>query len=469
LAWYLSQSVYAIQDDAPNNRRLYRTDVSLCASGYNAYGEAYAANGDVSIDGQDLPAWTGPLAVELNNACTLIARRDAWVYGDDNGWHDTVGASSWFNGGGGYAPGYISTSATTGGFQYDRKAKQITTGPSVSRSSNGQTLYYSSTDPGANNGGPARDYDWNYYYPGIGWTDLANTDEPNGSFGVDAHKTYYVRVLAYNTAGDNGWSPSSVASYGIPNKPTGLVATKSTTIAGRIGLYWSAPSYVGAGIQRYHIYRDNVFWTSWESGTPPTSTNQLYDDNKTRGTTYTYTVYANNSTGWSPISDPASAVAPGVPNAPGVPTVYSKIGRNVTIAADKTSVGYGNDINSSTGWRLQLSTDNGVTWKGWNNTTKAFVTNGYNFLDSNGKCEFNLLTPALTYKWRAYAINSIVDNGATPEYATMADGIFVSSGGKRWNGSQWKPTEIAKRWNGSGWTDITIAKRWNGSAWVDLT
>jgi hypothetical protein len=52
---------------------------------------------------------------------------------------------------------------------------------------------------------------------------------------------------------------------------------------------------------------------------------------------------------------------------------------------------------------------------------------------------------------------------------TSTASVFVSGGGKRWNGSAWVATATAKRWNGSAWADLTIAKRWNGTAWVDLS
>lgn len=120
MAWYLTQSVYAIADDPGNNRRLYRTDVYLNASGYMAYSGYGGANGGGSVDGQGF-SWGGPSAASLNNSSVVINTSDFWIYGDANGYHGDVGASSWFNGGGGYAPGYITASASTSGFNYDRK------------------------------------------------------------------------------------------------------------------------------------------------------------------------------------------------------------------------------------------------------------------------------------------------------------------------------------------------------------
>ena len=316
--------------------------------------------------------------------------------------------------------------------------------PSVSRSSNGATLY------AATGGGSGRITYYNVALYGVtGWNANGTT------FNVDPYTTYSVGSLAGNE--DNSIAGGTTTSYGICNAPTGTYANKSTSVAGRIDAgITTAPTYVGAGVSSYKIFRDGTLIQN-------TSSASVADTGLTRGQTYTYTVKAVNSTGDGAVSVSASAMAPGVPSAPGVPTVSSKIGRNVTVNSTRGSTDYGNAISE---YRIQLSTDNGSTWSGWDNTTKAFTANGtYNILDSSGNFAYTLLSPALTYKWRVYAVNSI----GTGDVAVSASGLFVSSGGKRWDGTQYKPTEIARRYTGSAWTDITIAKRYNGSTWVDLT
>ena len=86
-------------------------------------------------------------------------------------------------------------------------------------------------------------------------------------------------------------------------------------------------------------------------------------------------------------------------------------------------------------------------------------------MDGSGNFTYQLLSPALTYKWRTYAINSI----GSGDYATIATGTFVGAGGKRWDGTAWQPTTTSKRYDGASWVDFTIAKRFNGTSWVDLT
>jgi hypothetical protein len=101
-------------------------------------------------------------------------------------------------------------------------------------------------------------------------------------------------------------------------------------------------------------------------------------------------------------------------------------------------------------YSLSYSTDGGSSWTSAVSTTALSYT-------------FASLPGGLTYQFRVLANNSA---GASP-YATVS--AFVSSGGRRWNGSAFSPTTIAKRWTGSANVDLTIAKKWLGSAWGDLS
>lgn len=319
--------------------------------------------------------------------------------------------------------------------------------PSVSRSSNGTSLY-AATSGGSSN----RVTYYNVALNGVtGWNANGTT------FTVDAHTTYNVIALAGNEDASSGASGTTV-SYGIPTAPRTPSATRSTSVGGRIDLSWTDPLYVGAGLTKYQVYRGATLIR--DSGTTTT----LNDTGLTRGTTYNYTIYGVNSTGTGVVSSTISAIAPGVPSAPGTPTVSSKIGRTITINSTRNSSDYGNAISE---YRIQLSTDNGATWKGWDNTAKTFTAdNTYNVLDASGNFTYQLLSPALTYRWRTYAVNSI----GTGDYATTSSpGVFVGAGGKRWDGTAWQPTTTSKRYDGANWVDFTIAKRFDGTSWVDLT
>ena len=403
----------------------------------------------------------GTFAYDFRNYSSLrIYGTTTGAIGHDINGAGSINVSASFSGPGPLTGG--SAGGPMGLTDFNRSALQASP-PSVSRSSNGQTLFYSAIDPGALNNGPQRDFAWQYRTESGSFVDLPATAEASGSSvnvgSAGQHTTYRVRVLAYNSdnPGNSGWSGESVASHGIPNTPSNPSATRSTSVGGRVDLSWGSPSYVGGGVTKYQVYRNGTLVR--DSGTGTT----FADTGLVKGTTYNYTINAVNSTGAGTSTTTVSAMAPGVPSPPGIPTVTNKVGRNLTINSARTSLNYGNNI---TEYRIQLSTDDGATWKGWDNSTKTFTANGtHNTLDSSGNITYELLAPALTYKWRTYAVNSIGDG----ELATTPTGVFVSSGGKRWTGTEWSPTEVAKRWDGTQWLDLTIAKRWDGSSWVDLT
>jgi hypothetical protein len=323
--------------------------------------------------------------------------------------------------------------------------------PSVTtstRSSNGTTLRV------IGGGGSGR---ITYYNVAL---DRGTSWNPNDtSFTVNANETYYSRVLAGNE--DASTEGTRVISYGIPTTPTSLSATRSTTTSGSIGISWAAPSYTGAGITSYRLYRDSVAIST-------SNVTSFSDTTGTPGQTYTYRVTAVNSTGEGNSSGNVTAMAPGSPSAPVSITMSQKIGRTLTITYGNSALNYGNSI---TEYRMQLSTDAGDTWKGWDNTSKSFTANNtYNTVTAN-TFTYQLLTPALTYLWRVYAINSIVTAGATPNYRTTSVATFVPSGGKRLVGETWTPTATSKRYNSitSAWIDITTAKRYLDGNWVELS
>ncbi len=73
-----------------------------------------------------------------------------------------------------------------------------------------------------------------------------------------------------------------------PSVPTNLSAD---TTAGNVKLTWAASTDTASGVKTYHVYRDGV-----EIGTPPTTTT-ITDPNVTAGTTYKYTVAAEDNAG----------------------------------------------------------------------------------------------------------------------------------------------------------------------------
>jgi hypothetical protein len=176
-----------------------------------------------------------------------------------------------------------------------------------------------------------------------------------------------------------------------------------------------------------------------------------------------YTMYGRSGNEDNVSSVAVLGTSAGVPNAPSSIS-YSNVGRNYTIALGASSSDNGATISSYT-VQYRTSTDGGTTWTGYTNSQTAT----WNPTTSKFEYTYSLLTPALTYQFRAYATN------ATGTSAVVESGTkFVSAGGRRKiAGGTFEPTQTAKRYNAATnqWVDITIAKRYNGatSQWVDLT
>jgi len=458
---------YFTFDDAPNNRtyvewstgfrftgadaQLDDADASLAGLRYNQPGRVYNFASNFTTRDVVFVPRTGP------GSAPFYVSHDA----NGNGSMDINGSCA-----GNIGARSSITNRTITLTNYDRSPTTPTT-PSVTRTSNGSGISAFNFTGGVNNSGPTVSYERRVSVNSnmSGYSTFSGT-----TVSLTPNVGYYFQVHASNTDGSKTSSATGIV-YGVPSAPTSPSATRSTSVSQRIDLAWVAPTNTQGGITGYNVYRKLSTDANFSSSPTYSLGNVLsYADTSslTRGLTYNYKIIAKNAVGFNDstlysTSATVTAVAPGVPSAPGVPTVSVKVGRNLTLNSTRGSSDYGNAISE---YRIQLSTDNGATWKGWNNTTKSFTANNtYNVLDGSGNFTYQLLSPALTYKWRVYAVNSI----GTGDFATMSTGVFVSSGGKRWTGTQWTPTETAKRWDGTQWLDLTIAKRWDGSSWVDLT
>jgi hypothetical protein len=76
------------------------------------------------------------------------------------------------------------------------------------------------------------------------------------------------------------------------------------------------------------------------------------------------------------------------------------------------------------------------------------------------------LTPGSNYVFRVWATNGSNDGASA---SSDSSSVFVSSGGKIYNGTAWVPTTTAKIYNGTAWVDLSTAKIYNGTSWVNLT
>lgn len=126
--------------------------------------------------------------------------------------------------------------------------------------------------------------------------------------------SYIFFVTATNAFGEGEASvPSShVIPKGTPTPPLNVFAVAGT---GNANVSWEAPlSDGGVTITLYTITSSPLDF----SGTVDPPATSILATGLTNGTPYTFTVYATNSKGDSPLSDPSSAVTP--LGAPGPPT-----------------------------------------------------------------------------------------------------------------------------------------------------
>ena len=476
MAW--SMGVESSQTQSPSTNQ---STVTVNVRVYWTYGSSYASYNQeayINIGGVESGAIALPTQLNYNpntdgwatqSGNQIVASWSRTFGHDSNGARGAIGTSARIDGDYGYGLPDIgwTSGAAQGALNYNHNANVPYYDDITRTSLDTFRLGHAET-------GNASGYGGTSYIMRSARGDIT-TEGSHGSF--DPYTGYTFSVFAAGPEGGwvagtyngNSWGPY----YGKPRASVYTKASGSTTTTGQIDLMWNAPTNSGSSgygnVQYYHIYRNGTrIFTSQTI----TSTS-ISDTGLTRGDNYYYDIYALGSSYWG---DAASTytylgnnyiVGPGVPNAPGTPAVTSKVGRTLTLNSTRGSNAYGNAISE---YRIQLSTDNGATWKGWNNTTKAFTANGtYNTLDGSGNFTYQLLTPALTYKWRVYAVNSIVTAGATPEYSLLSSATFVGAGGKRWVGDAWEPTSTSKRWDGTTWADFTTAKRWDGNTWADLT
>jgi hypothetical protein len=288
MAWYLSQSLGIESYDAPNNRTLYRTRVYLNASGNNSYSN-YNTSGGGSVDGQGF-SFTGPTAANLSNSGVEVYTGTFWVYGDaGTGVKGTVGASSYFQGSGGFSPGYITASASAGGFDFDRSP----TTPSytgITRSSD-FTYFTITYTGGVNNNGPTPTYTLQYSTDNSSWTTY--TRDGNNRVYLSSTTQYYFRLYASNADGTK-YSSTLGPYYGIPSAPSSITATRTkrniTVTAG------NSNANGGTAITAYKVQYSSDDGASWRTAQTMTSQSYTYT-NLSASTTYLFRVFSTNASG----------------------------------------------------------------------------------------------------------------------------------------------------------------------------
>lgn len=437
---------------------------------------------------------SGGATYNFNNGqvLTIASGTTGAIYHDSNG-QITINASASFSGAGNYP---LKSGSAGGGWTLTDFDRSPTT-PSITSSARditGASFQITGWSGGVNNGGPtvtwtlqrADNNTFSTNLVNVASTTTSGSTLKSESLATD--KTYYYRIRATNTDGtkDSG----TITSYGVPGPPSSFSVTPSTTDAGKVALSWVAPTNTQGGVTGYDVFVNDIFVQNTNATSLTLTKSTSGGAALTSGTPYNFRVASKNATNTSTndinslVTSRTNNISVKSPGPPTAPTFGSnpptKTGRNVTINVSNNADG----INASTPVlkyfvQYQSATTSGGTYTAWS-TPQQMTASGSNFTHT-----YDLMDPALWYKFRVYATNSIINNSAgtrtyypndnlsyTANFSPSASGttpLFVSSGGKRWNGSAWVPTETAKRYNGSTWVDITIAKRWDGSSWVDLT
>jgi hypothetical protein len=243
-----------------------------------------------------------------------------------------------------------------------------------------------------NNGGSISGYKIERSHDdGLHWgtikSDTGSSATSYSNIGLPANTTYTYRVSAINPAGPS--SPSNTASattlsgVTIPQPPTGLAATASTS--SEIDLSWSAPGNDGGSpITGYQIERsqDNGnTWSTVASNTGSVSTTYR-DTGLSSGTSYTYRVSAINSAGTSLPSNTTSASTSVIPTGIVLNNVQSTSGaasNQITLA--NFNAGAGNNGLLVVGVSADSSDVGSITFNGISLLRKAgsFVNNDAEF------------------------------------------------------------------------------------------
>ena len=304
---------------------------------------------------------------------------------------------------------------------------------------------------------------------GSTWTvleeDTESTATQHAHTGLDPGSTRHYRVSAINAAGKG--DPSNVANATtdpvVPDPPTGLVATANGT--SQIDLEWSAPGYDGgAEITGYRVEvseNDGATWKDLEGDTESTAT-QHSQTGLDPGTTRHYRISAINAAGAGKPSNVANATTdPVVPDPPTGLVATANGTSRIDLEWSAPSYDGGAEI---AGYRIEVSENNGATWKDLERDTESTATqHAHTGLD-----------PGATRHYRVSAINaagagkpSNVANATTdPVVPDPPTGLAATANG---------PARIDLSWTApryDGGTEITgyriEVSANNGATWTVL-
>jgi hypothetical protein len=465
-------------------------------STFNWQAYFHYTNSDAQLD--DVDGTVGRLVLDnpgrVKNFAGTFTTRDHYIAGDNTGpiYHDNNGNLT-INVNGSIGGSLSARSSGNQNFAipgFDR-TPTVPSLTATNRNADGTSFTTTNWSGSVNNSGPA--VTWtiqratNLAFT-TGVTDGNSSTVSGQSLTIATpvpNQTYYIRVKASNTVSTK--YSNVITVNGVPSAPTSFTATASTTSSGRIDCNWIAPINTQGGITGYEVYVEdikvntsNITGTSFAittiDGTAPLSPGAIYEIYVVAKNAVGF----NNSTSYSRSSS-LSKMAPGVPLAPSSIPTFTVNGLDITVTSSAISSDNGIAISTGSanqGYYLQYQTSTTLdgTYGAWSTPVKMSD-------QTNRRHTLQALTPALFYKFRVYAANTVIyaSNGSeqlyyphndlsyTANFATTEIGYFLAAGGRRWTGTSWEPTAIAKRWDGNSWVAFTIAKRWDGNSWVNLS
>jgi hypothetical protein len=262
-------------------------------------------------------------------------------------------------------------------------------------------------------------------------TSVANTGSSSTSrtlSGLTVGTSYIFRAFAINAIGTSVASndTSSLTAISLPGAPTGVTAVAGVQ---SVSLSWTAPvSNGGAAISAYRIdvsTNNGSTYTTQVMNTGSTSTTASISS-LTGGTAYVFRVAAINSLGVGAYSDPSTSVT--ATSVPGAPTSVAGTASGANIALTwtaPTSTG-GSPI---TGYKIEISSDNGSTWTTVSANTGSTSTSATVSQLSTGN-----------YRFRVSAINAV----GTSVVSTASTAVSVTAS------SPGLPTNLSISHNGFG-------------------
>ena len=199
--------------------------------------------------------------------------------------------------------------------------------------------------------------------------------------------TYFYRVLALNSQGPA--APSNVGSGLTGDAPSAVTnVTADALVNYEININWTPANENFYAISGYEVFASENGATAVSVGTVPQAQTTFLHQSLNSGSTYTYSVYATNSLGTSPISNQPSTTAGDIPGIPTNPTATVVVPSQIDVAWGASSPnGY------AVTYTVSISSDGGATW--------------FDLLNAVSPYQHSGLTNGQTYQYKISATNAL--------------------------------------------------------------